>query len=193
MAGAEGHAGSGRGGLAETGQLVVDGESDAQVASFPPETCLLAPKRLVPDRLDHLLETHGVARAVVDQPRGRRVRQISRTDQVDAPDLDGIEPELPRAEIQHAFHHERGGRTSHAAVRACGRGVRRHRGHLAAVVRELVGTGQEPTGHERLEAGGPRIDGVGAGVAGRSHVHGKQSAAGIESGPHGIVVVARVR
>src|SRR3972149_6665059 len=115
-----------------------DGSIRTVAPSWPVRTGLLDPQRLVPDRLDHLLEAHGVARAVVDQPSGRRVRQIAGADQIDAPDLHGVEPERLSAEIQHALPHERGRWSGHPTVRARGGGVRRHRGHLAAIVRELV-------------------------------------------------------
>ena len=115
------------------------------------------------------------------QPRRRGVRQVGGADQVDAPDLDRVEAERPRAEVEHALHHERRGRAGHAAVRARRCRVRRHRRHLAPVVGELVRTRQEAAGHERLDARRPRVDGVGAGIAVRAHVHGGQPPVGVEA------------
>ena len=127
------------------------------------------------------------------EPRGRGVRQIGGTDQVGAPDLDGVDAERVGAEVEHALHHERRGRPRHPAVGSRRCRVRRHRGHLAAIVLELVGAGQEPSRHERLEAGRPRGDGVRAGIAGGADVEGEQPAVRVEAGPDRVVMVARMR
>jgi hypothetical protein len=129
----------------------------------------------------------------VDEARGRGVGKIGGPDQIDAADLDGIEAERAGAQIQHALHHEGGRGPRDAAVGPGRGGIGRHRGDLAAVVSQLVGPGQEPAGHQRLDARGPRIHRVGARVAGHAHVHGEQHAGAIEAGPHRVVVVARVR
>ena len=126
------------------------------------------------------------------EPGRRGVRQVVLRHEVHAPDLDGIEIERARAEIEHALHHERRGRARDAAVRSGRRRVRGHRADLAAIVLELVRAGEQPADHERLDRRRPRNDRVRPRVAEHTRVQRAQAAVGVEAGAQRVVMVARV-
>ena len=139
-----------------------------------------------------LVEALVVVTGVVDEPRGHPVRDVLRTDQVLAADVDAGHPQPGGRVVEHRLHREHGGRAGDAAVRAGRRGVGGDTAHRAAVVLQPVRPGEQPARHQRLDAGGPRVHRVRADVAGDVRVEGEQRAVLGEAGSEPVAVVAGV-
>ena len=105
--------------------------------------------------------------AVPDDAGSRAVGELALGDHVAAADLDRIEAQLARRHVHHALHHEGRDRPPDAAIGAAGRLRGRHRPGPRPVIADPVGAGQEAHHLDRLDAGGPGIDRVGARVAQR--------------------------
>ncbi len=89
----------------QTAHLVVGREADADLLGVAPVTALLllGEQGVEAEVLEQLVE-RGVIVAVVDrQPRGDRGREFG--DEVPAPQLDPVDPELEGEEIHRAFEH----------------------------------------------------------------------------------------
>ena len=114
----------------EPTRLEVGGEADAEVPALFARRLLLTTERLVVEDLQGLVEGAGVVAAVVEQRDRRLVRELVGRDEVLAPDLDRIHPQLARRQVDEPLDHIRGFGPACAAVRVHRRGVREDARHL---------------------------------------------------------------
>ena len=121
------------------------------------------------------------------------VRNIFGRHQVATADVDRVEPERSGGIVEQPFHHEYRRGSRDAPVRAGRRGVGGHAEHLAAIVGELVGAGQQATGHERLDARCPRRRAVRPDIRVQHSINGHQRAVGLEAGSNPVVMVTRLQ
>ena len=123
----------------------VAGDADADVPALGAQPrLLLAQELLVADHLRRLLERRQVVAAVVDERRRVLkhdfvvVRKSIRAEQVALPDLDAIDAELLRRDVEQPLAHEHAVLPARAAHRRHDRLVREDRRELALVVRNVV-------------------------------------------------------
>ena len=122
------------------GDLDVGRQTDAEllgVALLAPLRLLLA-QILVARRLQHGIERLLVLAAVVIAARGGRERELVGLEEVHAPDLRGVHPDLGGGHVEHALDELRGLRPPGAAIRADGGVVRQHAHGLEAHLRDVV-------------------------------------------------------
>lgn len=111
-------------------------------------------------------------------------------DQVAAADLQGVEPELAGGALHQPLHHHHVLRPGHPAVRRGRRLVRGDRAPAHPVGRHPVDAGHLRRGHQRLDARGERVAGVGAHVADDVGLQGEDLPVGGECGAGGVVLLA---
>jgi hypothetical protein len=127
---------------------------------------LLVARGLVVECLARLPERFGEARAVPHDARRRLVGKVLVADEVAEANLRRIQAEPARRPIHEALDHEDRRRSSHAAIRAERRLVRRNPSRAATIGRHAVRARQEADGLHGLDGGGPRVDRVAADVRG---------------------------
>ena len=112
----------------EAGPPDVAGDADADVAPLRAKASLLIPHLGVADQLEGGVQRARVVTAVIQLPGGGAERKLLGTDEVAAADLDGVDPELVRQQIDGALDEVAGLGPVVAAVRLHRRLVRE--GHL---------------------------------------------------------------
>src|SRR5204863_2225442 len=115
---------------AEAGALEIARDADPEPRRRPALRDLALAPLLVAEPREHRFERSGeIAGVVADRyavlvRETRRVRHLLRPDEIAPAHVDGIEPELARADIDEALHHERRLRTSRGSIRRVERLVR---------------------------------------------------------------------
>ena len=141
----------------EAAHLVVGREADADLLHVAPVAArlLLRLELVEAEVLEELVE-RGVVVAVVDrQPRGERGRELR--DEVLAPQLEPVDPELEREQVHRALEHVGRLGPAGAAVGVGRRRVREHARERDAVVRDRVRACVDP-GAEQRDAGRDELE-----------------------------------
>ena len=117
--------------------LQVGPSPDAHQPAVGPRLPLLGPESLVVRQLQRLSQVHVIVAAVVD-PSRRLERELVLRDEVDLPDPDGVELQLPSDDVHGALYQERRLRPPCSPVRSLGRLVGQDRDELAGIGRYVV-------------------------------------------------------
>ena len=154
--------------------------------------CCSARQPSSPNVVECLVEAGLVGARVVDEPRRHLVGDVRGQDEVAAAERDRVHVQRPGAGVHQRLHREHRGGARDAAVGTRRAGVGGDAADRALVVRELVRAGEQATGHEGLDAGGPGVDRVGAGVAPGVGLDREQLPVGGEPGAQHVAVLAGV-
>ena len=133
---------------AEDAALVQGDDADADVPALGARLLPLRDPVVVVDGFEHLLQHALVVAAVVDVPRRRPVGKLVRADQVAAADLDAVEAEVVRGQVDKPLEHPVGDLGAEAAIGALLVLVRQDRGErVTLTLREAAY--EEPVHGER--------------------------------------------
>ena len=138
---------------AETADLDVGRDADADVAALRARRRLLPAEVLVADVRQRLVEHRLVIAAVVLEARDHIVAVVERRNQIAPPDFSRVHTDLVREQIEEALEHERGFGTSGPAVRLDRRRVRVDAVDILLQGRHLVRAGQHQAMKNRRNAG----------------------------------------
>ena len=181
---------------ADAGALDVAGDPEADPAPLGAGGLAPGLEAGVVDDLEQLVEARLVVAGVVDrrpavlEGDADVVGELVGPDEVQAPDLGPVEPELGRDAVHHPLHHERRVRAARAAV---GRG----RDQVREQRREVVAVVVEPVGARELRRADDRDDqpvrAVGAAVVHEARLEREDAAVLAHADPHVVDLLALVR
>ena len=159
----------------EAADLHVRGRADADQPALPARRLLLAAERLVPCRLERVVQRPGVVAAVVDVAEDGVVREAVGGDEVPAAHLGRVEAEAGGEHLDPALDEVGGLRASRAAVRHRAHGVGEGADDLDARRLDVVAAGDHLRAEEREQHA--HVVEAGAHVADDLHVQRHDAAA----------------